>query len=79
MENRGWLADVLECVNLIPTDTFSLIDIYKYVDELREKHPNNQNVEAKIRQQLQVLRDRGLLVFLGDGSYKKVESVSDRL
>ncbi len=78
MENKGWLGDVLECVNSIPADIFSLSDIYEYVDELHEKHPNNQNVEAKIRQQLQVLRDRGVIVFLGNGNYKKVESYLNR-
>lgn len=32
--------------------------------------PANRHVRDKIRQQLQVLRDLGLLEFLGAGSYK---------
>jgi len=35
-----------------------------------ELHPNNAHVRDKIRQQLQVLRDLGLLEFLGSGSYR---------
>ncbi len=46
MENKGWLGDVLECVNSIPADIFSLSDIYEYVDELHEKHPKNKAAAA---------------------------------
>ncbi|MFR4384325.1 MAG: restriction endonuclease, partial [Phascolarctobacterium sp.] len=31
----------------------------------------NHYIQAKIRQQLQLLRDKGLLEFCGNGSYKK--------
>jgi type II restriction enzyme len=33
-------------------------------------HPQNRNIEAKIRQQLQMLRDHGLIEFLGNGRYR---------
>jgi Dam-replacing HTH domain len=33
-------------------------------------YPGNNNVRPKIRQQLQVLRDRGWLEFLGRGRYR---------
>jgi type II restriction enzyme len=36
---------------------------------LAKLHPHNAHVRDKIRQQLQVLRDLGLLEFLGGGSY----------
>lgn len=36
-----------------------------------EKHMNNYNIEAKIRQQLQILRDKGFIEFSGRGHYKK--------
>ncbi len=32
-------------------------------------YPNNKNVRPKIRQQLQVLRDLGLIEFEGQGKY----------
>jgi type II restriction enzyme len=37
---------------------------------LKAKHPANNNIKAKIRQQLQFLRDKDLLEFIGDGRYK---------
>ena len=39
---------------------------------LAEQYPNNNNVKAKIRQQLQVLRDAGILTFLTPGHYEIV-------
>lgn len=69
--NISWLFDVLNCVNRIETDEFCLQDVYTYGEVLQEKHRNNHNVEAKIRQQLQFLRDKGFIVFLGRGHYRK--------
>ncbi len=69
--NISWLFDVLNCVNRIETDEFCLQDVYTYGEVLQEKHRNNHNVEAKIRQQLQFLRDKGFIVFLGRGRYRK--------
>jgi hypothetical protein len=72
MNSRGWLMDVLNCVNRVPTSEFTLRDIYNFEPELQIKHPQNTNVKAKIRQQLQFLRDKGFLEFTGVGKYKKV-------
>lgn len=72
IEKRGWILDVLECVNSIDGKYFNLSDMYDFVDELKEKHSANNNIEAKIRQQLQLLRDKGFLEFLGRGRYKKI-------
>jgi hypothetical protein len=72
MNSRGWLMDVLNCVNRVPTSEFTLRDIYNFEPELQIKHPQNKNVKAKIRQQLQFLRDKGFLEFTGVGKYKKV-------
>lgn len=68
---RGWLMDVLTCVNQISGNIFSLADIYAFEKVLSLKHPKNNNIQAKIRQQLQFLRDRGLIEFLGQGRYRK--------
>ena len=72
IELRGWLIDVLNCVNDIKTIDFTLKDVYKYADYLKQEHIQNNNVEAKIRQQLQFLRDKGFIEFLGNGYYKKI-------
>lgn len=69
---RGWLLDVLNCVNDIPKDCFTLADVYRYEHVLAELHPNNHFLQAKIRQQLQMLRDAGVLEFLGEGNYRKI-------
>ena len=69
---RGWLLDVLNCVNNVEKKDFSLAEIYSYSDILREKHAENHNIEAKIRQQLQLLRDKGFIEFLGRGKYRKL-------
>lgn len=71
IEGRGWLFDVLNCVNAIPTKDFYLKDIYVFADKLKHQHPDNQNIEAKIRQQLQFLRDKGMIEFLERGHYRK--------
>ncbi len=72
MDSRSWLLDILLCINTITTIDFSLQDIYKFKNELQLKHINNRNVEAKIRQQLQFLRDKGFIEFLGKGKYRKM-------
>ena len=71
IDSRGWLLDVLSCINNIPKTEFTLSDVYGYVEVLQKKHINNNNVEAKIRQQLQFLRDKGFIEFLGKGQYRK--------
>lgn len=69
---RGWIMDILNCVNGIKNDVFSLGEIYTFEDELHKKHPKNNNIKPKIRQQLQILRDKGFVEFLGDGRYRKI-------
>jgi type II restriction enzyme len=68
---RGWTLDVLNVVRKLKTDRFTLEQLYGFEDELARLHPNNRHVRDKIRQQLQVLRDLGLLKFLGHGLYEQ--------
>lgn len=72
MDSRGWLMDVLNCVNAIGNKTFTLSQIYLFENELYKKHPDNHNVKPKIRQQLQFLRNKGFIKFLGNGTYMKL-------
>ena len=51
--DRGWLMDILHCVNAIASDVFTLDEIYFF--------------------ELQQLRDRGIISFLGRGRYQKNE------
>ena len=71
-ENKGWIIDIMNCVDKIKSEYFKLEDIYLFEEYLKEKHPKNNFIKDKIRQQLQILRDKGLIEFLGNGKYKKV-------
>ncbi len=66
---RGWTVDVLRVIRELRRPRFSLQELYRFESDLRNLHPRNQNVRPKIRQQLQVLRDLGLLEFTGPGNY----------
>ena len=66
---RGWTVDVLNAIRRLGTVNFSLKQLYAFDQELQALHPKNQNVRPKIRQQLQVLRDLGLIEFSGPGNY----------
>ena len=61
-ETRGWLLDVMKCVELIGKRDFTLEEVYAFERHLGGLYPGNQNVKPKIRQQLQYLRDRGFTV-----------------
>ena len=69
-EKRGWTLDVLQTVRSLEMAEFTLHDVYAHADELTNLHPKNFHVRDKIRQQLQVLRDLGVIDFLGHGSYR---------
>lgn len=53
----------------------SLDEIYTALSPaFSSKYPKNKNIDAKIRQQLQVLRDVGYLTFLNNnGKYQRIE------
>jgi len=70
LDKRGWTLDVLNAVRSLHKSEFALAEVYAFEDSLLKIHPNNSHVRDKIRQQLQVLRDLGLLEFLGSGSYR---------
>jgi type II restriction enzyme len=70
VEKRGWTLDVLQVVQSLGKLEFTLADVYAHAAALAKLHPNNRHIRDKIRQQLQVLRDFGLLEFLGSGSYR---------
>jgi type II restriction enzyme len=69
-EARGWLIEVMKCVEEIGKSEFQIDDIYAFEDKLSQLYPENRNVRPKIRQQLQFLRDRGYLDFVSRGYYR---------
>lgn len=72
LSTRSWFIDILNCINTINSDTFTLHMLYAFEEILSINHPQNNNIRAKIRQILQQLRDRNIIEFLGNGHYKKI-------
>lgn len=69
-KQRGWTLDVLNAVRSLGKREFDLAEIYKSEEKLADLHPANRHVRDKIRQQLQILRNLGILTFLGRGEYR---------
>jgi type II restriction enzyme len=69
-ETRGWLLDVMKCVESLGKREFTLEEVYAFEPHLGDLYPGNQNVKPKIRQQLQYLRDRGFVDFVSRGNYR---------
>lgn len=69
---KGWTQEVLECLQEIDEEDFTLQDVYQFEERLAKKYPKNFHVKDKIRQQLQILRDEGYVVFVGNGRYRKL-------
>ena len=67
---RGWLVDVMKCIEDLGKTEFRIEDVYAFEDRLSRIYPGNRNVKPKIRQQLQYLRDRGYLDFVSRGYYR---------
>lgn len=67
---RGWTLDVLNAVSRLDKKEFSTSEAYACERELEQSHPDNRHVKDKIRQQLQVLRDMGLLQHVERGVWR---------
>ena len=70
--HRGWITDIIWCIKDLGKKEFSLDEVYAYEPYLGELHPLNRNIKPKIRQQLQFLRDKRYLQFIGDGKYQLI-------
>ena len=66
---KGWLLDIMRCIDRLDKESFALDEVYAFEAELKRLHPENRYVKDKIRQQLQVLRDKGYLDFIARGQY----------
>lgn len=56
-----------------PGGYFNIRDFDQFLDAMRKEKPGNPFVAEKVRQQLQILRDRGLVQFLTPGSYRRLK------
>ena len=69
---RGWLLDIMRSIEKLGKQEFTLADIYVSENELRKLHPENKHIKDKIRQQLQILRDKKYLDFVDRGKYQLI-------
>lgn len=67
---KGWLLDVMRSIEKLGKQEFTLNDIYSFENELSKLHPDNKHVKDKIRQQLQLLRDKNYIEFIDRGNYR---------
>lgn len=72
IENRGWTIEVMKIVEQLNKEKFQLDEVYAFENSLKKIFPNNKYVRPKIRQQLQILRDKGIIKFYGRGIYQKI-------
>lgn len=72
LDARGWILNILNCVNQISDREFTLQQMYQFESFLAQKYPENHHIKDKIRQQLQILRDKGIIEFIGRGQYRKI-------
>ncbi len=69
---NGWLELTRQAMQRLRVQSFTLDDLEAEAAPLAaEQYPHNNHVRAKLRQQLQTLRDLGVVEFLGSGSYRK--------
>jgi type II restriction enzyme len=66
---RAWLSDILYCIQQLNKNEFTLNEMYASVNYLSKLHPNNYHIKPKIRQQLQILRNQGIIEFKLKGTY----------
>jgi hypothetical protein len=72
-EMPGWLKLTFSGILALPNHIFTLTDVYEICAPLVNlNYPENRNSRPKLRQQLQRLRDLGMLSFLGKGRYMKL-------
>jgi type II restriction enzyme len=74
--SKGRLLCVMRCIERMAGSVFTLDECYQFEDEIRAIYPSNQHITAKIRQQLQMLRDQGYIEFLSRGRYRKAHETS---
>lgn len=72
-DSKGWLLDIIKCIEEIYSKEFTIDQVYNFEQRLKLKHHNNYFIKDKIRQQLQILRDRGFIEFVSRGKYRKIK------
>lgn len=69
VRQRGWAMAVLNGIQSSGWTRFTTQEAYQLEDTMKRIFPDNRNIRPKIRQQLQVLRDMGILIHGGRGEW----------
>ena len=75
IDSKTWLLAILRCLDCLKYN-FSLANVYAFENKLQIDFPKNKHIRAKIRQQLQILRDLGYIRFLGNGKYERLTLIN---
>lgn len=69
----GWLQLTMQGISQIRSDSFTMNEVFSACSPLAAaRFPDNRHVREKLRQQMQRLRDLGLVLFLGNGRYERL-------
>lgn len=71
-KKKGWIFEIMNCIDKLGKREFTLDEIYSFENILEEKYPHNKHIKDKIRQQLQLLSDKGYLDFIARGKYRLI-------
>lgn len=72
VSEKTWILDIMRHIESLAKKEFTLDEVYGFEKALQSKHPGNRHIKDKIRQQLQILRDRGYLEFMERGKYRVI-------
>lgn len=69
----GWLQLTLEGIAMIESNIFTMEQVWIACSPLAQRRfPENRHSREKMRQQMQRLRDLGLVLFVGKGRYERL-------
>jgi type II restriction enzyme len=72
----GWLQLTLEGIAKIESNVFTMEQVWVACSPIAQnRFPQNRHSREKLRQQMQRLRDLGLVLFLGNGRYERLALV----
>ncbi|TMK09053.1 MAG: Dam-replacing domain protein [Alphaproteobacteria bacterium] len=70
-ERPDWKSEVRQCIIKLGKTNFTLSDMYLFIPDLKKRTGRSENVDARIRENLQKLRDDGFIQFLEKGHYRR--------
>ncbi len=48
LKSKGWILDILNCIDSIQNETFTLDEMYKFESILKQKYPNNNFIKPVV-------------------------------